>query len=199
MPLDREITYVVSGLPRSGTSMMMRMLEAGGLLPVTDGLRAADEDNPRGYYELERAKLIKHDRAWLEDCRGKAVKLITELLRDLPDDRPYKIVFMRRDLEEVLRSQKAMLARRGEPNSMDDGEMRRILMVHVADIEGFLRDRPRTEVLYVSYNRVLADPRGQAARLSAFLGGALDVERLVAAVEPTLYRQRGESPDGTGI
>ena len=102
---------VVSGLPRSGTSMMMGMLEAGGLELVVDGIRAADEDNPRGYYELERVKdLAKaEDKSWLITLQGKGVKVISLLLQHLPEAYNYKIIFMRRSIAEVLDSQSKML------------------------------------------------------------------------------------------
>ena len=110
---DRAPIVVVSGLPRSGTSLAMQMLHAGGLECVTDGLRTSDTDNPRGYFEFERVKALKQDKGWLDDAAGKAVKIIHLLLTELPDDRPYRVVFMRRDLREVVKSQSTMLARSG--------------------------------------------------------------------------------------
>src|SRR5262245_12295550 len=104
---------IVSGLPRSGTSMMMSMLEAGGLGALTDGIRAADEDNPKGYYEFERVKKIKQDTAWLADAKGRVVKMISQLLLDLPAAYQYRIIFMRRNIDEILASQKQMMVRRG--------------------------------------------------------------------------------------
>jgi hypothetical protein len=184
------IVTVVSGLPRSGTSMMMRVLEAGGLPVLADGLRQPDEDNPHGYFELESVKRTVRDPTWLGQAGGKVVKVIARLLVDLPAGQPYKIIFMRRDLDEVLRSQRKMLERRGEPSGPPDEEMRRLLLVHVLETEDFLRTRPEMETLYVSYNRTVADPRPQAERINRFLGGALDVDRMVGAVDAALYRQR---------
>ena len=105
--------YVVSGLPRSGTSMMMRMLEAGGIEPFTDGARVADVDNPEGYYEYERVKHLERDpdRSWVRQARGRSLKVISFLLRHLPDDNDYLVIYMRRNLDEVLRSQDKMLDR----------------------------------------------------------------------------------------
>ena len=195
--------------------MMMRALEAGGLPPLADGVRAADEDNPRGYYELEEVKRTVHDPAWLVRAPGHAVKVIAYLLRPLPVGPRYRIVFMRRNLDEILRSQSIMLARRaaaglpatagavaagahGAPKdaATDDAEMRRTLMAHVAETEAWLRGRPDIDVLYVSYNRMLAEPRRQMERVSRFLGGGLKVDAMVAVVEPTLYRQRPAELDG---
>jgi hypothetical protein len=183
---------VVSGLPRSGTSMMMRALQAGGLPALADGLRQADEDNPHGYFELEEVKRTVRDASWIASARGKVVKVIARLLVDLPAGERYKIVFMRRDLDEVLRSQRKMLERRGEPDGPPDEEMRRLLLGHVLETEDWLRARPEMETLYVSYNRMVADPRPQAERINRFFGGALDLERMVAAVDASLYRQRKE-------
>jgi len=188
--------YLVSGLPRSGTSLMMQMLSRGGLSPLTDELRAADEDNPRGYYELERVKQPGHD--WLPDARGRVVKLISRLLVELPVGGPYKVVFMRRELDEVLRSQRAMLERRGERDELDrdDDAMKQLYVAHLEDVEGWLRRRGEGEgadvsALFVSYNRLVQDPRRQAARVHAFLAdAALDVDAMVGAVDPALYRNR---------
>lgn len=192
MTTKPETITVVSGLPRSGTSMMMRALAAGGLPVLADGLRQADEDNPHGYFELESVKRTVRDASWIAEARGKVVKVIARLLVDLPPGERFKVVFMRRDLDEVLRSQRKMLERRCEPEGPPDEEMRRLLLVHVLETEDWLRTRPEMETLYVSYNRMVAEPRPQAERLNQFFGGALDLERMVAAVDASLYRQRKE-------
>ncbi len=189
--MDENTITIVSGLPRSGTSMMMKMLEAGGLPVLTDHIRTADEDNPKGYYEFERVKQIEHDRAWLEDARGKAVKMIAALLKHLPPDYAYKIIFMRRDIEEVLASQRQMLIRRGEPTDrIPDQTMGELFLKHVAQVEAWLASQPNVHVIYIEHGQVLADPRGQAGRIAGFLGGGLDAERMARMVDPDLYRQR---------
>src|SRR5438876_12209503 len=106
---------IVSGLPRSGTSLMMQMLDSGGVEVVTDHVRAADTDNPRGYHEFEKVKRIKQDASWLPLTRGKALKMVSQLLYDLPPGENYRIIFMERDLDEVLRSQEKMLERLNRP------------------------------------------------------------------------------------
>src|SRR5690348_9725375 len=110
--MNSEIT-IVSGLPRSGTSLMMQMLDKGGLEVVTDNIRIADRDNPRGYYEFEKVKTIKRDTSWLPQTRGKAFKMISQLLYDLPSSEKYRIIFMERDMDEMLVSQEKMLERLG--------------------------------------------------------------------------------------
>lgn len=192
--MDERFITIVSGLPRSGTSMMMRMLEAGGMKVLTDGIRSADEDNPKGYYEFERVKQIEHDSSFLEDAKGKAVKMVSALLEHLPSTYSYKILFMEREMSEILASQKKMLIRRGEPTDrVSDERMARLSREHVKKVKAWLAKRPNIAVLKVSYNETLNDPPKQARRIHRFLGGALDEERMAQAVEPSLYRERRSS------
>jgi hypothetical protein len=181
---------IVSGLPRSGTSLMMQLLEAGGVPVVTDHRRAPDADNPRGYHEFECVKKIKEDASWLPDVRGKAVKMVSKLLYDLPATESYRIVFMERDLDEVLASQEKMLARLGQP-VVPRADMVRAFTMHLARLHVWLADQPHMGVLRVGYAEVVADPDGEARRVSAFLGGRLDVAAAARAVDPALYRNRG--------
>ena len=161
--------------------MMMKMLEAGGMAPMTDNLRAADEDNPRGYYEFERVKRLESDKDWLEQARGKAVKVVSALLRHLPQDYPYKVVFMRRDIREVLASQQQMLVRRGKPTDrIDDARMASLFEKHLAEIERTINGCPWFEVLYVRYDHVLDDPPDSIADINRFLGGGLDEGRMAS-------------------
>jgi hypothetical protein len=190
--MDGEVVTVVSGLPRSGTSLMMMMLEAGGMQVLTDKIRTADEDNPEGYYEFERVKQIEQDRSWLEDAKGKAVKMIAELLKHLPPDYTYKVIFMRRKMEEILASQKQMLTRRGEPTDrVSDERMAKLFTEYLERVEAWIAEQPNIEVIYVGYNEVLENPVGEAKRINQFLGNTLNVENMVGVVDPTLYRQRG--------
>jgi hypothetical protein len=192
--MKTETITIVSGLPRSGTSMMMKMLAAGGLEPLTDNIRTADEDNPKGYFEFERVKQIEKDKAWLEDARGRVVKLISALLRHLPPSYNYKVVFMRRAMPEILASQRQMLIRRGEPaDSVPDEKMAAMFEKHVAGVEAWLAAQPNIDVLYVSYNEVMKDSRTYAERINTFLGGSLTVDDMVGVVDRALYRQQHSS------
>lgn len=182
--------YLVSGLPRSGTSMMMKMLEAGGLHPITDGQRSADEDNPKGYYELEAVKRTKQDDSWVTDARGKVVKVISQLLQDLPDTEKYKVVFMRRHLDEVLASQQKMLVRRDEEDKSTDSDMKDMFASHVDEIEGWMRAADHIDVLFVSYNRMQSDAESQINRICKFLDTDLDANKMASVIDPKLYRQR---------
>jgi hypothetical protein len=171
------------------------MLEAGGIPPLTDEIREADADNPKGYYEFERVKqLDKGDTDWLQQARGKAVKIIGALLVHLPPDYEYKVIFMRRQIDEILRSQKQMLVRRGEPTEkVDDVEMSELFSKHVNHITSWIAKQPNMQVIYVSYNDVLQHPVDHANRINQFLGGALDVGEMVNVIDPDLYRQRRQS------
>ncbi len=183
---------IVSGLPRSGTSMMMKMLEAGGIPPLTDKIRTADEDNPKGYYEFERVKkLDKGDTAWVAAAQGKSVKVISALLKYLPADFEYKVIFMRRRTEEILASQKQMLIRRGEPTDrVSDEELAEYFAKHLKAVEMWLQTQPNVDVLYISYNRVLENPLEPALEVNRFLGNRLDTQAMAAVVDPNLYRQK---------
>lgn len=188
----RPLVTVVSGLPRSGTSMMMKMLEAGGIEPLTDHEREPDEDNPEGYYEFERVKKLEDgDTDWLPMAEGKAVKVISALLKHLPDGYTYRVIFMRRKLDEVLDSQRKMLERRGEdPDEASEAELKELFLKHVGNVEQWAEGQSNVEVLFVSYNDVVSDPYPQLDEIDGFLGGGLDVQAMAEIVDPDLYRNR---------
>lgn len=194
---EGEPVIVVSGLPRSGTSMVMQMLGAGGVTCATDGLRAADEDNPRGYFEVERVKrLDKEDnKSWVRAHQGEAVKVISFLLRHLPGELRYRVLLIHRDLEEVLASQRRMLLRRGEdPDAVPEPEMARAFAAHLREVEAFLEEAPNFDVLQLDHGRILADPAAAARATDGFLGGGLDQGAMAAAVDRSLHRNRRQSP-----
>jgi hypothetical protein len=180
---------IVSGLPRSGTSLMMQMLDHGGIEVVTDNLRTADRDNPKGYYEFEQVKTIKRDTTWLPATRGKAFKMVSQLLYDLPPGETYRILFMERDLEEVLDSQEKMLTRLGRTPAPREA-IRTAYLAHLERLHEWLRRQENMTILRVRYNDLIERPREQAERVREFLGGRADVERMVKAVDPSLYRNR---------
>ncbi len=188
---QRDYLTIVSGLPRSGTSMMMQMLDKGGIPALTDNIRTPDEDNPKGYYEFEPVKQTKKDASWLKDASGKVVKMVHLLLLDLPADHQYRVVFMRRNIREVVASQNVMLDRHGK-SAGDLGEEKLIAMfqAQIAKVEAYVRQQPNFAMLDVTYNDVLRDPRPEVAKLNAFLGGDLDTQEMLAVVDPSLYRNR---------
>ena len=187
---------VVSGLPRSGTSMTMKMLEAGGVPIVTDGKRTADESNPKGYFEFEPVMRLHEDpdKRWLVEARGKAVKIISFLLASLPETHNYKVIFMHRDLHEVMASQSKMLEKRGESQGADaDADDDALLTSYQKDVEKtkrLLARRSCFDVLDVDYKAVLDDPAGAAVRIDAFVGGGFDTGAMAAVVDQELYRNR---------
>jgi hypothetical protein len=182
---------VVSGLPRSGTSLAMQMIHAGGMPAVTDGRRTSDDDNPRGYFEFERVKQLRSDKAWLDDAAGKVVKVIHLLLTELPDDRPYRVVFMRRDLREVVKSQSTMLARSGRAGGgLAPERLMAVYEQQLGTVAAWLAARPNFALLDVPYAELVASPAAWVPRINAFLGGTLDEAAMHAAVDPTLHRNR---------
>jgi hypothetical protein len=186
----QDIT-IVSGLPRSGTSMMMRMLEAGGMAVVVDNMRAPDTDNPYGYYEFEPVKQIKDDASFLDQAHGKALKMVFTLLYDLPQNKTYRVIFMQRNMTEVLRSQRIMLQRQGkhiQPN--DDARMGQLFAKHLEEVYAWLARQTLIKVMYVNYDEVLTAPLPNAQRVNKFLGNRLDSQKMAAVVDPTLYRNR---------
>jgi hypothetical protein len=182
---------IVSGLPRSGTSMMMKMLAEGGLSIITDEIRNADEDNPNGYYEFEPVKQLTEGQfSWLAGANGKVVKIISALLEYLPSTHHYKVIFMERAIQEILASQQKMLARRDEKSGISDAEMQAQFEQHLAAIKYWLARQPNIEVIYVEYNQMIADPREDSARIAEFLGVSVDVEKMCSVPNERLYRNR---------
>lgn len=192
LPPAQAPIVIVSGLPRSGTSMMMKMLEAGGLPVMIDGLRTADKDNPEGYYELERVKeLDKGDTAWIGEVQGKAVKVISALLEYLPPVYTYRVIFMHRNLAEVLRSQRRMLEHRGEDaDTVSDAEIAELFTRHVAKTLRWARTQPNFTLLEVDYNVLLQDPLPSIRAVNQFLDGRLNETAMAQVVNPALYRNR---------
>lgn len=190
-PAKKQPIVVVSGLPRSGTSMMMKMLQAGGLEIVTDEIRTADDDNPNGYFEFERVKqMAAGDRSWLDEAGGKVVKVISYLLEQLPADRTYKVIFMEREIKEVLASQKKMLDHRGEQSKISDEEMEKQFREHLKLVKPWLARQPHMDVLYVGYNSMMSDPEPLCKRVIEFLGLPLALEKMLAVPNERLYRNR---------
>ena len=190
-----EPIVVVSGLPRSGTSMMMRMLEAGGMTVLVDEQRLPDEDNPVGYFEDQRVKALVSgaDTSWLSAARGKAIKVISRLLAGLPPEHAYRVILMRRDLGEVPASQMRMLARHGQDAGVPDDRLRALFEKDLQRTQALLAENPAFTSIEVAYADVVRSPRDEAFRVAGFVGRSLDVDRMVAAVDARLYRNRQET------
>jgi hypothetical protein len=182
---------VVSGLPRSGTSRKMKMLSEGGLVAVTDAVRAADDDNPNGYFELEAVKeLAGGSGGWMEGAQGKVVKIISALLEHLPAGYQYKVIFMERSLGEVLASQKKMLSNRAEESAIQDEEMQAQFQKHLGAVKFWLARQANIQVLFVDYNKMLVAPEPACRTIADFIGQPVDVAKMLAVPNERLYRNR---------
>lgn len=185
---------IVSGLPRSGTSMMMRILHAGGipvLIDETGGAREADEDNPRGYYEFEAVEKTKHDESWLSESNGKAVKLVYRLLEDLPDDYNYRVIFMGQDMRDIHASQETMLERNNKTSqTMVFKEFEQIFGDDLKRILRWANAKPNFKILEINYRDVVLNPLPQLDVISSFLGGELNIDSMQSVLETKLDRKR---------
>jgi Sulfotransferase domain len=181
---------IVSGLPRSGTSLMMQMLRAGGMALLTDHERKADDDNPRGYCEWEPAKLLPKQPQRIDEAEGKAVKVISQLLMSIPMGREYKIIFMERPLPEVLASQDEMLRRRGRSDFVSHDVIARAFQKHLSEVADWLMKRTDLPFCRIGYRRMISEPVANAETVKAFLGIDLDVKAMAQEVDPLLYRNR---------
>ncbi len=171
--------------------MMMQMLAVGGLTVLSDGFRVADEDNPRGYYELEAVKRTKQDPSWLKGSDGQVVKMVHSLLTDLPNDRPYRVILMRRKTETVLKSQAAMLERLGEKGAnLEPEKLARMYERQLEQVKDYMGRQSCFEFIEVWYGAVIEYTQSQIERINKFLSGELDMEAMVAAVDPSLRRQQ---------
>lgn len=188
---DKNFITVVSGLPRSGTSMIMRMLEAGGMPVVTDNIRKADADNPNGYYELEPVKQLSRDTSWLVDAHDKAVKVIYSLLYFLPKDHDYRVIFMRRKVHEVIASQKAMLLRQhAEGSRLDDARLAQAFQVQLQELDTWIRNQDNFAVLNINHHDVLYASKSAVIEIDRFLGYGLHMDAMVKMVNPAFHRQK---------
>ncbi|MFZ1917562.1 MAG: hypothetical protein WAU58_08320 [Terriglobales bacterium] len=186
----RMIT-IVSGLPRSGTSLMMQMLVAGGMTALSDGERKPDTDNPKGYLEWERIKQIPKEPGLITQAEGRVVKVISQLMLSLPDGPEYGIIFMQRPMAEVLKSQEEMLKRRGTHDSGGNAAaIEQVFQRHLIEVDKWLAAKGKTKVLRVQYHRVLQEPPAVAEEVAAFLDVALDIKAMVRQVDASLYRNR---------
>lgn len=189
--MSQERITIVSGLPRSGTSLMMQMLEAGGMSILSDYQRAADEDNPGGYYEYEPVKQLKSNPASIEAARGKVVKIISELLTAVPPHYRYTVIFMRRSMAEILASQRHMLIRRGKAtDNIDDAALGALFEKHLRRVESWLAQQQHIQTCFISYNELVANPPPHIQTVNRCLGGQLDEQRMARVIDQKLYRQR---------
>jgi hypothetical protein len=187
----KQPIIIVSGLPRSGTSMMMRMLAEGGIPVITDELRRPDSDNPKGYFEFETVRQMSGGSVeWLANSGGKAVKVISALLEYLPPNYAYKIIFLERDVHEILASQRKMLMNRNEKEMGNEAEIEAQIQKHLSVMKPWLVRQPNMEVLYVNYNSLMAKPESLCEQITEFLDLPLNRTRMLAVPDQQLYRNR---------
>ena len=193
MKPNPQYVTIVSGLPRSGTSLCMKMLEAGGLNVLADGVRGADEDNPNGYYEYEAVKKTRHDSAWIQDAHGKAVKMVYRLLYDLPVDYDYRVIFMRRDLQEVVISQEIMLQRqRRESGDGGSAAWADLFRTETEKLSEWLDQQQNFRLLEVDYNELMRNPAPTLSLIRSFLDDRVDTDAMLRVIDPSLYRNRND-------
>ena len=162
----------------------------GGLKIATDKIRQPNKDNPYGYYELEKIKDLKNDKSCFGQAEGKAVKVISMLLKDLPQNKKYKLIFMQRKMDEILASQRKMLKHRKKEDKTTDLEMGRLYKKHLKDIRLYLGEKSNIEVMYVSYNKLLHDPKKNIKIINRFFDNGLNTDKMESAIDPSLYRNR---------
>jgi len=182
--------FIVSGLPRSGTSMMMNMLTEGGMEILTDNVRKADVDNPKGYYELEIVKNIRNDNSWLHASRGKAFKIVSELLYYLPDEHNYKVIFMRRHTDEILASQSKMLKTRTIDNNIEDEILGRAFNNAISRITRWLDSQKNIDTYYADYNKVLYDTENTVSNITKFVDLEMPIKKMISVIDPKLHRHK---------
>jgi len=188
---EKQKVIIVSGLPRSGTSMMMKMLAQGGLSIVTDEQRQADEDNPNGYFEVELSKKLKDGNVkWIYKAQGKVIKVISYLLEFLPDDLTYDIIFMEREINEILASQKKMLQHRNETSAINDVEMETQFRAHLKAVKYWVARKPNMRVCYVDYGAMVNTPESICPAIVDFLEIPLAIPAMCAVPNQSLYRNR---------
>ena len=182
---------IVSGLPRSGTSLMMQMLVAGGMTPLSDGERVADADNPRGYLEWERIKTLPNDPGCIAEAEGRVVKVISRLLLPLPSSHDYRVIFMQRPLPEVLASQDEMMRRRGTfKEGANAAAMAAAFEKHLREVYAWLGSKPYGKSIRVAHKDALKEPERVSAEIGEFLGIPLNVQAMAQQVDASLYRNR---------
>ncbi len=192
---DNNFITIVSGLPRSGTSMMMKMLDRGNMPILSDNIRKPDTDNPKGYYEFERVKELEHDNSWLEMAQGKVVKIVSPILQHLILDKKYryKIIFMLRSLDEVLASQRKMTDRLNQmKDTIKDNILKQNYSAHLEEIRQWLDKNENIEVMYVNYTDIVSNPISIAEDILNFLDINLNTGEMARVIDDSLYRQRIE-------
>lgn len=188
----KESIIVVTGLPRSGTSLMMQMLDNGGAELLVDGVREADADNPKGYLEFEKTKSLASDNSWVENAKGKVIKIVAPLLENLPAEYDYKVVFMYRNVDEVVQSQTKMLERNGQSGANLTPEKLKAVLNYQLEMAAKMLTDKGVATIRIPYRRTLDQGEEMAQAVKDFVGLDLDTEKMISAIDKDLYRNRNE-------
>jgi len=189
--MECNFITIVSGLPRSGTSMMMQALQAGGMPVLTDEIRTSDIENPKGYYEFEPVKKTKDDPSWVPQAIGKVVKMVYRLLYDLPKDYEYRVIFMDRNIAEIMVSQRTMLERSGKKGAdIDDEKLALLLKEELEKAYKWVKEQDNFSMISIGYKDMVQNPLPQCALVNEFLGNPLDTEKMASVIDASLYRNR---------
>ncbi|MEH6534804.1 MAG: alkaline phosphatase family protein [Psychroserpens sp.] len=183
----KDQIVIVSGLPRSGTSLMMQMLDKGGLEALTDSNRQADESNPRGYLEYDPVMALHKDNSWLDKAQNKSLKVVAPLLKFLDPKFRYKVIFMNRDLNEVVKSQQKMIGRDVETFPV---KLFETYKKHLKQVEDWKDKEPSVELIYVDYKDALNDTNTAVKKVISFIGKEMNEEDMESCVDKTLYRNK---------
>jgi hypothetical protein len=181
---------IVSGLPRSGTSLLMQMLKISNMNILSDNIRQADESNPRGYYEYEKVKSLQKDNSWMQQQDGKVIKIIAQLLKYIPKKLQYKVIFMERNLDEIMASQSKMIERMGKTVSGDNEVLKNVFSHHVDEIKTWLIETPNIDTLFLNYAEIINNPLNASKEIIDFLGLKIEPRKMASTVDSSLYRER---------
>lgn len=187
---EKEMPIIVSGLPRSGTSLMMSMLEAAGYNILIDMVRTADKNNPKGYYEYEPVKRLKYNNSWLLDAKGMVIKVVSPLLTYIPLSQPYKIIFMQRKLSEVIASQNKMMKRSNTSDKNYDENLIKDFELHISNVMKWLNNQTNMYVCYINFNQLLSTPQNTLIKLAEYLNISNKIDVMCSIVDTSLYRER---------
>ena len=181
---------IVSGLPRSGTSLMMQILKAGGLELLADNIREADDNNPKGYYELEKVKSLMKDNSWLADAEGKVIKVIAQLIPFLHEDFEYRIIFMERNINEVVNSQNRMIDKLGGNRStVNDEILKKTFLSQLEKVKAAIKVKGYKTV-FINYNSLIESSGQELNLLNTELGLDIDIKNASQQIDKSLYRSR---------
>lgn len=186
-----ETITVVSGLPRSGTSLLMQMLDKAGMQMFVDNVRQADDSNPKGYFEHEAVKSLARNKAWVNQAVGKVVKVVSHLLFHLPDNYHYKIIFVDRDLSQILKSQQKMLIKKGKNKKESYSiTLEMSYKKNLEKVDKWAKTHYNVEILHVNFSNLINNGIVEAKKIIEFLNINAKPEDIAKAIDKKLHRTK---------